>query len=69
MFPTGLIIMFGNIGFFILVSILITIKRRNSMRGGTKHPIKRGLTREFSGEGEQAAAEAGATLTEANTKF
>ncbi len=64
MFPTGLIIMFGIIGFFILVSILITIKRRHSMRGSTKHPIKRGLTKEFSAEGEQAAAEASAIHTE-----
>ncbi len=69
MVPTGLLIMFGIIGFFILVTALITFKRRHSMRGGSKSPIKRGLTREFSGEGEQAVAEAGATLTEANTKF
>lgn len=34
------------------------------MRGSTKHPIKRGLTKEFSAEGEQAAAEASATHTE-----
>ena len=69
MAPIGLFIMFGIIGFFILVSILITAKRRYSMRGAIKHPIKRSLTRESSGEGEQAVAEAHATLTEANTKF
>lgn len=34
------------------------------MRGSTKHPIKRGLTKEFSAEGEQAAAEASAIHTE-----
>ena len=69
MAPTGLFIMFGIIGFFILVSILITIKRRHSMRGAKKHPIKRSLTKEFSGEGEQAVAEAASTLTEVQTQF
>ena len=69
MFPTGLIIMFGIIGFFILVSILITVKRRHSMRGSTKHPTKRGLTKEFSAEGEQAVAEVSASHTELQTQF
>ena len=69
MAPTGLFVALGIIGFFILVTILITVKRRYSMRGGTKSPIKRGLTKEFSGQGEQAVAEVAATSTESQTQM
>lgn len=57
MFPTGLFIGFAIWGFFILIGVLITLKRRLSLRLSTKSPVKRSLLRNHSSEGEQFAAE------------
>ena len=57
MFPTGLFILFAICGFFILIGILITLKRRHSLRLSTKSPVKKSLLRDFSSEGEDFCAE------------
>ena len=68
MFPTGLFILFAICGFFILIGVLITYKRRHSLRLSTKSPVKRSLLRDHSSEGEQFAAESQAALTQDKTR-
>ena len=52
MFPSGLFIGFAICGFFVLVAILITLKRRSSLSLSTKSIVKKKLLRDFSSEGE-----------------
>ncbi len=69
MFPTGLFILFAICGFFILIGVLITLKRRHSLRLSTKSPVKRSLLRGHSSKGEQFAAESQTILLQDKSKI